>query len=89
MTDLKKDNMSKTFSVDVLKKMVNNSNRTGTQSALERQGHNSLLESILHQTGNYRGFGYLHVEDVPAGEKPGVAFDNGTIFPDETRRHYY
>lgn len=40
-----------------------------------RLGAASLLEQILHATGNYRGFGYH--EPYVKGET------------DETRRHYY
>lgn len=52
-----------------------------TPEEIERNRHYrfglaSLLESILHDTGNYKGFGYL---DTPYRE--GIT--------DESRRHYY
>lgn len=43
-----------------------------------RRGAASVLESILHETGNYHGFGYLDVDRTT---------DPPTI-PDESRRQY-
>jgi hypothetical protein len=44
-----------------------------------RLGAASLLEQILHATGNYTGFGYANVDH--SGEVP--------VIPDATRRTYY
>jgi len=44
-----------------------------------RLGAASALEAVLHETGNYRGFGYLDVDHTVAPAK----------IPDETRRCYY
>jgi hypothetical protein len=44
-----------------------------------RAGALSVLESVLHATGNYRGFGY----------QEGVVPSLGGEFGDETRRVYY
>ena len=49
-----------------------------------RQGTINLLESILHATGNYRGFRYLDADEVPDNEKPGIILgkdSNGAIVP--------
>tara|TARA_Y100001937_G_scaffold10992_1_gene13348 strand:+ start:151 stop:345 length:195 start_codon:yes stop_codon:yes gene_type:complete len=32
----------------------------------------AVLENILHETGNYEGFGYLFYDEVPRGELPGI-----------------
>ena len=52
-----------------------------------RQGAINVLESILHKTGNYRGFRYL--TEVADG-KPGVNYvtSNGSLVPhpDYTKR---
>lgn len=74
--------------VDVIK-LVNDQNRFSTCHPLIREGWNTLLESILHDTGNYKGYGYLYAKDVPEGENPGIAGEEGTYtHPDETRRFY-
>jgi hypothetical protein len=57
-----------------------------------RIGAMALLEEILHDTGNYRGYKYLDSTEVPVGEQPGIIRDpNGANnrFPDETRRQYF
>lgn len=50
-----------------------------------RMGIASLLESILHNTGNYRGFGYQDGQITRYAEGPGDRPD----ITDETRRVYY
>ena len=37
-----------------------------------RRGMMTALETVLHQTGNYRGFRYLVENEVPAGHAPGI-----------------
>lgn len=56
-----------------------------------RQGVCNLIETILHNSGVYDGFGYLTQSEVPRGEKPGIERDKDgkATFPDETRRRYY
>ena len=80
----------KTFTVRSILDKVNHANRHGTQSADERRGQNALLESVLHETGNYKGFSYLPANFVPAGCEPGVVYSAGeaNLFPDDTRRIY-
>jgi hypothetical protein len=48
-----------------------------------RAGVASLLEQVLHATGNYRGFGYQQSERVPDSDYP---LREGY---DDTRRVYY
>jgi hypothetical protein len=44
-----------------------------------RRGAASVLESVLHETGNYHGFGYVD-----------AVFDAGVLVSgDESRRTYY
>ena len=45
----------------------------------------SLLESVLHETGNYRGFGYQEGQVTRHADGPGDSPD----ITDETRRVYY
>lgn len=33
------------------------------------------LEDVLHDTGNYGGFRYLGIGEVPEGELPGIRWD--------------
>ena len=79
----------KTCPVVDIAKLVNEQNRCSTCSPLIREGWNTLLEEILHDTGNYRGYGYLRSKDVPKGELPGIDGEEGNFtHPDETRRFY-
>lgn len=93
----------KTFEVNQLILQVNDMCKESTCSPDVRQGMMNLLENVLHETGNYRGFRYLLQDQVPAGEKPGVNYDvseNGTMVPhpdyekrfantDRTRVYYF
>lgn len=81
----------KTFDVKNLIAIVNERNKNSICSPDVRQGWNDLLDSILHATGNYNGFGYLQETSVPKGQKPGMAKDEKgeNIFPDPTRIYYY
>ena len=69
----------KTIEVDRLVDMVNQRNRQSICSQETRDGWNSFLESVLMETGNYKGFMYLDKHHVPAGEDPGIADDNTII----------
>ena len=83
--------MRKSIRVSELVREVNRLNRESTCEPAMRAGWNDLLAHVLHETGNYSGFGYLEARDVPAGEKPGIIRDdvsNNHQFPDETRRRY-
>jgi len=62
----------KTISVKTILETVNKRNAKSYCSKEVREGWNSLLETILLDTGNYEGFTYLSKDKVPAGEKPGV-----------------
>ena len=93
----------KTVEVSKLVEMVNamllTSTNTFGDTKMVRQGAMNMLESVLHDTGNYRGFRQLRPSEVPAGELPGIAVEcvDGTSmdqrFPagkvDSTRVHYF
>jgi len=51
-----------------------------------RMGGASLLEQVLHMTGNYKGFGYQDGQVTWAGGEPG---SGEAQVGDETRRVYY
>lgn len=68
--------MRKTVNVEDLKNTVNNilANMYGDSEgdARYRKGMMTILEDILHSTGNYRGFQYLGIHQVPKNQKPGI-----------------
>lgn len=69
----------KTVEVERLRKFVNNFCRSSEAADVQmRQGMTFMLEEVLHETGNYRGFRYLLDTEVPPGSRPGVNYaDNG------------
>lgn len=82
----------KTVSVDVIKAQCNLILRTSEMSAAYRQGIAEVVSSILMDTGNYRGFRYLHQGEVPAGHEPGINpsddYDERFAGTDPTRIQY-
>ena len=64
--------MKKTFNVDEYRQMVNETLALSDCSSDVRQGMITMLEEILHRTGNYKGFQYLMQDKVPHGQKPGI-----------------
>ncbi len=86
--------IKKTFNVQDLVEQINRRNRKSTCVPEVRRGWNCVLEDILMETNQYRGFGYLKQEEVPEGHRCGMIpaddIRNTTHeFPDETRRFYY
>ncbi len=85
----------KTFNVNELVVTVNEMCRLSTCSRDVRQGAINVLEHVLHSTDNYRGFKFLGVEDIPAGELPGInwGFENDPsarfFNTDKTRVYFY
>jgi len=87
----------KTISVEKVKKWGNNFLLNSPDKQTEmRHGIAFLLETVLHETGNYRGFTYLDEDDMKksiSGKTWGVEWDESVepkkpIFPDESRRRY-
>ena len=86
-----------TFRIRDAVQRVNLTLEQSTCAPAIRQGITLLLETMLHETGNYNGFGYLTAAEVPPGQLPGIVrgYTDGEIdntkntYPDETRRFYY
>jgi hypothetical protein len=75
----------KTFEVSKLVGMVNLLCKVSAPADInERQSAMTILEVILHETGNYKGFRYL-LEDECEGH-PGVNYLNGLPHPDYDKR---
>jgi hypothetical protein len=72
----------KTFKVSELVDMVNGICKDSDPAYKDRrQGAMNVLEAILHETGNYRGFRYLSKDECKG--QPGVnyAVVNGSSLP--------
>ena len=72
----------KTFNVgDLLWKVNFRLEHSTPDQLFQRQEAASLLESVLHATGNYKGFTFLGMVPNPNGMSPTI--------PDESRRFYF
>jgi len=95
---------TKTFKVEDLKIRVNHFTlHTADENVEGRIAAASLLDSVLHSTGNYRGFNYLSHVDMEAsdnGTVPGInvtrevgcesmTYDERFQDCDDSRRFYY
>jgi hypothetical protein len=82
----------KTVPVKVMVREVNRMLRNSKCTADIRMGMCAVLDTLLHETNNYRGFQYLREDEVPKGHKPGINLnlDHGDPdrYPDESRRVY-
>ena len=76
----------KTIAVDDVVNRVNHMLAVSTCSQDIRAGYCLLVEDVLCMTGNYKGFRYLLQDEVPAGELPGVNYENGVPHPDPYKR---
>lgn len=75
----------KTFNVDQLVALVNGICKDSAPDRADvRQGAMNVLEAVLHETGNYRGFRYL-LEGECTGN-PGVRYLGGVPDPDYVAR---
>ncbi len=85
--------MRKTIKVEELINEVNYLNSHSTCNSDIREGWNSILEHVLHNTETYDGFQYLTADRMrgeAAGQQPGIVYvDDKPVFPDETRRRYF
>lgn len=82
--------MRKTIAIKDLLVRVNNMLANSTCSSEVRQGMMGVLESVLHDTGNYKGFRYLAQAEVPAGHLPGIQQGEEKFAnTDKTRVCYY
>lgn len=74
----------KTINVDTLKLHINNRLADTVFEGCLHAGHRPIvgsdfrkglmntLEMVLHETGNYKGFRYLGLDEVPKGHLPGI-----------------
>lgn len=95
--------MRKTINIESVRVLVNQMLRDSHQSdhlcdksdISFREGAISVLEEILHDSGNYRGFRYLTEDEVFKDCLPGVrrgedlSYEEKFNNTDETRRYYY
>lgn len=87
----------KTVEIATMLDMVNNALATSTCSPDIREGMITVLETMLHQAGRYKGYRHLHWNEVPKGHLPAIRMaDDGSMLPyperfqncDDTRRMY-
>ena len=70
----------KTIDIETLKQHINNrlsdtvfdGRRPNIVGSDFRKGLMNTLEMVLHETGNYKGFRYLGLDEVPKGHLPGI-----------------
>jgi hypothetical protein len=62
----------KTINVKELKEKVNGFLSQSTCNEDVRRGMICILENVLQDSGNYKGYDYLNQTQVPAGHKPGI-----------------
>lgn len=85
----------KTFEVEAIKNYTNGilaaPNHVGKEM---REGAILVLDHLLHRSGNYKGYRYLHQYELEAGITPGIDSTSGDdaaewVIMDETRRFYF
>ena len=91
----------KTVDVAFVREKVNHLLKNADVSDDFRKGAASVLESILHHTGNYHGFNYLSWVDKEGRERSGCEqwrhdeiaegkeLDNTPYLGNQTRREYF
>ena len=83
----------KTIDVEFVVEQANAFLRTSANERGDaRRAIMTIAETVLHDTGNYRGFRYLRTGDVPEGHSIGIIFDpddGNHEYPDVTRVQYY
>ena len=73
----------KTFEVETLKNRVNHMLASSAAGEVQfRTAYIVLLESILHETGNYKGFCHL----LDCDGLPGINYLDGQPHPDYDKR---
>ena len=74
----------KTVDVATLLTMVNNICRYSVdESKGVRQGAMNVLEQVLHDTGNYKGFRYLCTDEMEPGYTAGINSEYGKPLPND------
>ena len=78
----------KTFNVEKLVDQLNTTLQAGYPNREFRLGAIAMVETVLHETGNYGGFRYLDQTEVADTELPGVRVGaNGDCLSYEERFH--
>ena len=71
----------KTIEVEVVKGWANQqlemADVAGNNPKIYRHGIMNMIENVLMSTGNYKGFRYLALNEVPEGAMPGIRRDRG------------
>jgi hypothetical protein len=87
----------KTINVASLVESANEVLRGDFGNQSYRRGIIRMIEPILHDTGNYKGFRHLLINEIPIGNKPGINYLGDMPHPnykmrfantDETRIQY-
>ncbi|MCX6783340.1 MAG: hypothetical protein NTZ20_05150 [Candidatus Levybacteria bacterium] len=88
----------KTVTVAGLVDYANSVLRSNSGNEFYRRGVMRMIEPMLHETGNYKGFRYLLLNEIPIGNKPGINYIDNMPHPDyamlfantdNTRIQYY
>jgi hypothetical protein len=81
----------KTMIVAEIKQFANEVLQSSKQDQEFRFGIITMVERILMDSGNYRGYRYLDTTELPEDVLPGVVTitEGEFSFPDETRRSYF
>ena len=86
----------KTIGIENLRMMINDylmNTTDGPHGRSERIAYISLIDRVLLDTGNYKGFRYLSEKDLRPGWKPGIRFDENEKphfdDTDKTRVYYF
>jgi hypothetical protein len=87
----------RTVEISTMLDAVNQALATSTCSPATREGMITVLETMLHQAGRYKGYRHLYLNEVPLGQLPAIRMaDDGSMLPyperfencDDTRRCY-
>jgi hypothetical protein len=78
----------KTFEVETFLKQINEMLKLSKCDPEGRKTMQVILESVLMETGNYKGYRYLTANEVPAGHLPGINISpiDGQHLEDMVRR---
>jgi len=72
----------KTLNVKALVAYGNQMLRDSVTDQGHRRGIQTMVEQVLMESGNYKGFRYLKQDEVPQGHVPGIHMDtDGKMLP--------
>ena len=76
----------KTLNVKALVAYGNQMLRDSVTDQGHRRGIQTMVEQVLMESGNYKGFRHLTKDEVPQGHVPGIYMDvDGKMLPDTER----